>query len=200
MFQINPEGSNAGFQTSTSLLELVKKRDNTAWQKLTETYGPLVYHWCRQSGLGADESADLLQDVYRALVIHIDGFEKSTERGSFRAWLWTITRNRIIDKLRVKNSRAHAIGGSEAYWRLQNVPDHEPDDLSDSGVSASASLTNRALRLIKSEVKETTWLAFWRSTIDEIDPAAVADELQISVESVWQSKSRVLRRLRQLLT
>lgn len=42
-------------------------------------------------------------------------------------------------------------------------------------------------------------LAFWRTTIDEIAPAAVADELGVSIESVWQARSRVLRRLRELL-
>lgn len=38
-----------------------------------------------------------------------------------------------------------------------------------------------------------------RFAIDGVDPAVVAAELGISIHSVWQAKSRVLRRARQLL-
>jgi RNA polymerase sigma-70 factor (ECF subfamily) len=91
------------------------------------------------------------------------------------------------------------MGGSDAHLRLLNLPDQEPDEHADSDVSATGSLTYRALNIIRREVRETTWLAFWRSTIDEIAPAAVAEELDISIESVWQARSRILRRARQLL-
>jgi RNA polymerase sigma-70 factor, ECF subfamily len=196
----NHLASRAQFDTSTSLLEQVKLRDETAWKRLTVLYGPLVYHWCRKSGLSADDAADMLQDVYRTLVIHIDDFDKTAEHGSFRAWLWTITRNRISDFYRVSADKVRAAGGSAVLLQMNNLPDHEPDDLTDSGISTTASLTSRALRIIKAEVKESTWIAFWRSTVDEINPSTVAAELNISVESVWQSKSRVMRRLRQLLS
>jgi RNA polymerase sigma-70 factor (ECF subfamily) len=189
----------SGLNTSTTLLQLVKNRDEGAWQRLTQLYGPLVYHWCRKSGLSAEDSADMLQDVYRSIVQHIENFEKSAQHGSFRGWLWTITRNRIVDFHRTTTDKARATGGSEMLRQLQNLPDQEPDDQTESGISASDGLTSRALQIIKAEVKESTWLAFWRSTVDEIDPSTVATELGISVESVWQAKSRVLRRLRQLL-
>ena len=189
----------SSFDTSDSLVRLVKARDEAAWKRLTELYGPLVYHWCRKSGLNSEDSADLLQDVYRSLVKNIEGFEKSPEHGSFRAWLWTITRNRIRDHLRASSDKAHAQGGSEILMLLQSIPESEPDDDGDYGISTTDSLTRRASNIIKGEVKPLTWLAFWRSTIDNIEPADVALELGITVESVWQAKSRILRRARQLL-
>jgi RNA polymerase sigma-70 factor, ECF subfamily len=192
--------SYSGFSTSMSLLDLAKKHDETAWKRLTELYGPLVYHWCRKSGLSPEDSADLVQDVYRTLVKHIVRFEKTEESGSFRAWLWTITRNRIRDHLRQNAEKALARGGSTVLQKMHNIPDMEPDEFDDSGVSAVAGLHYRALEIVKREIKEPTWNAFWRSTIDEIDPVTVAAECNMSVASVWQAKSRVLRRLRQLLT
>ncbi len=181
------------------MLEMVKRHDDAAWCRLTDLYGPLVYHWCRRSGLSPEDCADLLQDVFRSLVNHIGRFEKTEEQGSFRAWLWTITRNRIRDHVKSRAIKACAMGGSDAHLRLLNLPDQEPDEHADSDVSATGSLTYRALNIIRREVRETTWLAFWRSTIDEIAPAAVAEELDISIESVWQARSRILRRARQLL-
>ncbi len=91
------------------------------------------------------------------------------------------------------------MGGSEAHLVLQNLLDIDSDDHADSDLSATGSLACRAMNTVRSEVQEHTWVAFWRTTIDEIDPAAVAQELDISIESVWQARSRVLRRLRQLL-
>lgn len=191
--------SAIALSTSMSLLELVKSNNEEAWDSMTRLYGPLVYHWCRKSGLSAEDSADLLQDVFRSLVIHIGAFEKTEEKGTFRGWLWTITRNRIRDHARYRVDKAWARGGDDAHAQLLSLPDSEPDQHADSDVSTEGSLTYRALNIIRSEVKPTTWMAFWRSTIDDIDPAVVAEELGITIESVWQAKSRVLRRARQLL-
>ncbi len=166
---------------------------------MTELYGPLIYHWCRRAGLRAEDAADLLQDVFQSVLMHIEAFEKTEASGSFRGWLWTITRNRVRDHFKLQAGKAEAAGGTDAHLRLLEVPDEEPGDAADSAVTATGGLTYRALHLVRDEVKQTTWLAFWRSTIDEVAPAAVADELGISIESVWQAKSRVLRRLRELL-
>lgn len=186
--------------TSRSLLELVRSHDEEAWRCLTELYGPLIYYWSRNAGLGPEDAADVLQDVFRSVVIHIARFEKSDASGSFRAWLWTITRNKIRDFFKVRSGKASAAGGTNAYLLMLAVPETEPNDRQDSSLVTDSGLTFRALKVIQREVNEKTWLAFWRTTIDDIPPEVVADELGVSIASVWQAKSRVLRRARQLLT
>ena len=57
----------------------------------------------------------------------------------------------------------------------------------------------RLLEQIQDEFKEATWQAFWRTTIESQYPADVARDLNLSVDSVYQAKSRVLRRLRREL-
>ena len=185
--------------TSNSLLDLVRSRDEAAWRRMTELYGPMIYHWCRTAGLGPEDSADVLQDVFRSVMLHIATFQKTDTSGSFRGWLWTVTRNKIRDLFKVRSGKAKAAGGTDAHVRLLELPAEEPNEDSASTIAATSGLTHRAFEIIRGEVKEKTWLAFWRSTIDEVAPAAVADELGITVESVWQAKSRVLRRARQLL-
>lgn len=159
----------------------------------------MIYHWCRTAGLGPEDSSDVLQDVFRSVMLHIATFQKTDTSGSFRGWLWTITRNKIRDLFKVRSGKAKAAGGTDAHVRLLELPAEEPNEDSASTIAATSGLTHRAFEIIRGEVKENTWLAFWRSTIDEVAPAAVADELGITVESVWQAKSRVLRRARQLL-
>ncbi len=58
---------------------------------------------------------------------------------------------------------------------------------------------HEALELVRREIQSQTFQAFWRSTVDGIAPSLVAQELGIPLHSVYQAKSRVLRRLRDLL-
>ncbi len=51
--------------TSSSLLQGLKANDSTAWHRLANTYGPLVYAWCRKSGLAGSDVGDVAQEVFR---------------------------------------------------------------------------------------------------------------------------------------
>jgi len=188
--------------TSVSLLALAAANDEAGWRRLTELYGPLIYSWCRQARLQPEDSADIVQEVFRSVLLNISNFEKTETTGSFRGWLFTITRNKVRDHHKVRVGKAQATGGSLGQRLLLehvNDPLSSMSDLTDLADPATAGLAYRVLNIIKTEVKESTWNAFWRSTIDGIHPAVVAEELQISIPSVWQARSRVLRRARQLL-
>ena len=49
---------------SRTLLERLRRRDPEAWQRLCDVYGPLVYKWCRRAGVGAEDAADVFQEVF----------------------------------------------------------------------------------------------------------------------------------------
>jgi len=57
----------------------------------------------------------------------------------------------------------------------------------------------QALDIIRREIQERTWDAFWRATVLEQSAADVGTELGMSEKSVRQAKYRVLCRLRELL-
>ena len=60
-------------------------------------------------------------------------------------------------------------------------------------------LVARGLKQIRMEFAEKTWRMFERAVIDDIATAQVADEFGVSPATVRQSRSRILRRLRQQL-
>ncbi len=185
--------------TSIPLLDRLKINDEEAWNGFTRTYGPLIYSWCRHWEVGRDDSADIVQDVFRSVLLHIETFEIRKSGGSFRGWLWSITRNKVRDHVKVRAGKAQATGGSSGHAALQAVADVQwPADGESSSSGRNGELLN-VLSIIQSEVKPTTFSAFWRSTIDGVDPSVVASELQISIHSVWQARSRLLRRARQLM-
>ena len=50
---------------------------------------------------------------------------------------------------------------------------------------------------MKPHFSTNAWQAFWRTTVEEIPPQQVADELDVKIGTVYISKSRVISRLRE---
>lgn len=187
-------------KTSASWLSRVRHRDPQAWQRLTELYGPLVYHWGRRHGLSAEDASDVTQEVFAAVSGAIDRFLHSPELGTFRGWLWTIARNKLRDHFRCESDRKMADGGTAAFQRLVLIPESWSDESHDvTDRIELRQLFHRALDRVRSEFEDRTWQAFWLSTVELRDTADIAAELNLSTNSVRQAKSRVLRRLRREL-
>jgi RNA polymerase sigma-70 factor, ECF subfamily len=193
-----PESSRPGSISST-LLERVKARRPEAWERLVDLYGPVVYRWCRQSGVAAEDSADVVQEVFLAVAAHIADFRRNGPGDRFDAWLGTITRNKIRDLFRRRRGRLSAQGGTDAQTRFLDLPEPSGTSLSSSPADADGLLSRRALDLVRAEFENRTWEAFWRTAVEGQSPGDVAAELGMTVPAVYKAKSRVLRRLRQEL-
>lgn len=185
--------------TATSLLVRVRARDPQAWQRLVDLYGPLVYHWCRNQGLRAEDSSDVFQEVFTAVSKSVDRFIRRPGNGTFRGWLWTITRNKILDFHRKQSNRITATGGTHAHLRLAEIAEPLDDSLDDSQISETVNLFHRALEMVRGEFEPRTWQAFWRATVDGDPTSEIAADMGITANGVRQAKFRVLRRLRQQL-
>ena len=189
--------ANDAHSTSSSLISRVRRKDPAAWARLSELYGPLVYHWCRRTGLPAEDSADVVQDVFRSVSTAIESFHNDRDGDTFRGWLWTITRNKIRDFARYQQGKPQAAGGTDAYAQLIEVPDREPDTQEGSQTSPPVNrLIHRALEMIRSEFQESTWNAFRLTALEGRSAPQAAKELGSTPQAVRQAKSRVLRRLR----
>ena len=180
------------------MLYQIQQMQPDAWTRLVETFGPIVYHWCRQSGVRAHDSSDLVQDIFSSVARGIKNFERAKPSGSFRSWLATITRNRVRDYFRrdvVK--QPIGTGGTNLLLQLNNVPEELEKTL--SGInqdSLDERLPAQVLEKVRSEVEPRTWQAFWQTTVENRDAQEVAEELEMKLASVYQARSRVLRRLR----
>ena len=187
-------------RTASSLIRGLQCNDDVAWRRLTDIYGPLVYHWCRRYGLSEPDAADVFQDVFLAVNRYVSRFDPGSTRGTFRGWLWTITRTRIQDHWRRATGRASAVGGTEALLQLANLPERLDESTSDPTQRRELTqLFRRALEMIEAEFKPRTWRAFWMSVMQRGVTNEVASELGMSAAAVRQAKSRVLRRLRREL-
>jgi RNA polymerase sigma-70 factor (ECF subfamily) len=194
-------GGEAATMSSTSLLERVMARDGEAWSKLCRLYGPLVYRWAREAGLQDQDAADIGQEVFATVEARIATFRHDRSGDTFRGWLWTITRHKLGDHFRHRAARPAAAGGTDAYQRLQELPESSAEfesrsSASSGGAGAQAALLYRELEILRDEFESSTWQAFWRTVIDGQSSAQIAADLGLTPHAVRQAKYRVLQRLR----
>ena len=183
---------------SSMLLCDVQRMDPAAWSRLVDTFGPIVYRWCRSSGVNPSDASDVVQEVFASVARGIVNFRRDKGQGSFRSWLATITRNRVRDYFRRHTAREVAVGGTDALRRLEQHA--ESLDSTICPESATSSIVRQVLDGVRAEFEPSTWHAFWMTAIEGKMAADVAEETQRSIASVYQSKSRVLKRLRQRLS
>ncbi len=193
-------GSADPSSITSSLLRRVKVQQPEAWRQLVRLFGPVVYGWCRQSGIQPADAADVAQETFRAVSAGVEKFRRQQPGDSFRGWLWTITRNKIRDHFRHRRDHPAAEGGTNAQQQWAQIPDAPPPSTITGRQSGSSqSLTHQGLKLIRGEFEDRTWQAFWRTTVDHQPAAEVADELGMTRAAVYKAKSRVMRRIRQEL-
>jgi RNA polymerase sigma-70 factor (ECF subfamily) len=192
--------SKGTLSTSRSLLIRLRDDDDDAWSRMVDLYTPLVCYWCRRLNL-----PDVLQEIFRAVASNIARFRKDRPGDTFRGWLRTISRSKVMDSFRHQGREAQATGGTDAQMKFAHVPDpqaaedtEEPDedDSSSDEDSERHLLFQRALQIIQTDFHERTWQAFWKVAVEGLPVADVADELSMKPGTVRVARCRVLARLR----
>jgi RNA polymerase sigma-70 factor (ECF subfamily) len=190
---VNPNGALDA--TSTSLLRRVKAQDQEAWGRLVALYHPLVYRWCRQTGLQEADAVDVGQEVFRAVSRGMADFRHDRPGDTFRGWLRRITQNKLRDHALTCRPELVGVGGDGALQVLSRVPS-DGAELGDQAEEADF-VYRRAVELVGSEFEEQTRKAFWRVVLEDHSPEDVARDLGMTVNAVYLAKSRILRRLRE---
>ena len=195
-----PDAKGSSGTISSSLLVGVRSFQADAWRRLVHIYGPLVYHWCVKAGLPRSDAEDLGQEVFRAVAARIDSFERRKPADTFGGWLRTITRNKVADHWRRKSRQPNTIDSPEILALTAGPPNTDPfegESEEEQREEIRSIVYQRALELIRSEFRESSWKAFWGTAVDGRATADVADELNMTAMAVRKAKSRVLRRLRE---
>jgi RNA polymerase sigma-70 factor (ECF subfamily) len=178
--------------TSLSLLERLRGAANPQdWQRFVRLYTPLLYRWARQAGAQEADAADLVQDTLTLVYRKLPTFAHR-HAGSFRAWMRTALLNRWRDVCRRRAVRPGLVADDQLdELPAVSAPTEDREDCE--------RLVARGLELIRPEFQPRTWEAFWEFFTSGEEASVVAQRLGVSIDVVYASKCRVLRRLRQEL-
>ena len=187
-------------ETHPSLLVRLRDgSDERAWMTFVEIYQPLIYGLLRQRKLQDADAHEIAQEVLLAVSRSIQRWEIAEERGSFRGWLATVTRNLMVNYL-IRQSRQPVGSGDSRVWKQI---DETPLTVTEHSVLFDLEEKRRIFRWaaekIRLEVRPDHWTAFWMSAVDGKTAAEVSAETGMSVGLVYVSRNRVMKRLRELI-
>jgi RNA polymerase sigma-70 factor (ECF subfamily) len=166
-------------------------KDAGAWDRFVRLYRPKIYGWCRARGLQEADAEDVAQDVIAILTQKMASFRYDPSR-RFHAWLKTITYHALSDLLA---GRYRAVG-DRPIALLETIEDRADlerriDELFDR------ELLELAIERVCERVAAPTWDAFRLTTFEGHSGAEASRLLGITVASVFVSKHRVQKMLRE---
>ena len=183
--------------TRESLLARVKDpQDDDAWRTFVAIYRPVIYRLARSRGLQDADAEDLTQQVLASVAKAIGRWEPDPAKGRFRSWLSRIVRNAAMNAL----TRRHpdvAAGGTDMVQRLEQQPEPDDSSLGDFDHEYQRAVFRWAQDQVRPEFQESTWDAFWLTTVEGQSVEQAADRLGKSLGAVYAARSRVMRRLKE---
>lgn len=183
------------YSTHASLLErLAEGVDPTAWAEFQRRYRDLIRGTARRCGLQPADCDDVAQEVCLSLSKAMSRFAYDPAKGKFRSYLKTVVLNTISRKRRQKPT-------------AQALPGDVEDPRCDADPGAAAAWDDewkqyhvrRAMDRLMPTVSGRDRIAFVRYAMQGNSAAQTAEELQLTMDQVYQIKSRILKRLSELI-
>jgi RNA polymerase sigma factor (sigma-70 family) len=179
------------------VLRLRDPADGAAWAEFVELYEPLICRLARTKGLQDADVRDLAQEVFAAVAASIGRWDPDPAKGRFRAWLSRIARNLLVNFLAAHRRRPHGSGSTSIQELLEAQPAADPGAAAEFDAEFRRQAFQWAAEHVRVEFSESTWLAFWKTGVENRAIASVAEELGMSAGAVYIARSRVLARLRE---
>lgn len=175
------------------LIRLEDTRDRQAWADFVDLYSPVIYGFARRHGLQDADAADLVQEVLRSVARSILKYDR--RKGRFRNWLMAVVRRRLSKHWVDRQRQAAGSGDSRVHEWLERVASSVgPEQLWEQEYQQS--VFHFAANRIRDDFEESTWQAFWQTTLEGKTTREVAQSLRLSEGAVYIARSRVIARLR----
>src|SRR5947208_75603 len=94
-----------------------------AWESFYRTYTNILRRMAAEFHLDAQESEDLIQEVWAQVIVHLSEFDWQGHGSGLRGWLYTLIRNKALNLIRQKVRHPVRLpGGTE----IDEVADRTP--------------------------------------------------------------------------
>jgi len=182
------------WNTRRTLVQRAKDpNDQHAWDEFVRYYKPFIEVTLRRLTHRASEHDDLVQETLVMIWKSLSDFEFKPQPGSFRRWLSTLMRNRVIDLVR-KNNSYESRKENAAEQKLIEDELSRPEFEADIEREWERHITQAALSNIK-QVFSGTAVTVFELTLKGRTAAEIAAELSINQDSVRTLKNRVKQRV-----
>lgn len=193
--------------TRLSLLLRVKDpKDDAAWAEFRDVYLPLLQRYAAKRSrslglrLGPSEVEEAALDAFAKLWRRLPEFDLDHGIGRFRSYLYRVVSNLLVDRLRKATWDDESSVGVGGTFSMDDVPSGPvPEDWQREFDRA---VLLGALRRVRERVRSRNpaqWDAFLACWLDGRPAKEVAEQLELSVDLVYQNVSRVVKAVRKEL-
>lgn len=187
-------------ETRASLLIRLQDADEIdAWETLLALYSPVVYRTARRLNLQAADAENVVQEVLLAVSRSIGQWLQRDDRGSFRAWLLRIARNKAIDLLTHRstcpfhNGDVSCLGDAKLSSICESTASNSLDD------EYRWELFSQAAKEVQKVVTAQTWDAFWMTTVEGVSIEDAAGRLNVRAGVIYLSRCRIIERIKRIV-
>lgn len=183
-------------KTRRSLIERLRDRDDKdSWREFFNRYWKLIYGLAIKSGLTEDESEEVVQETMATLARNLDGYEYRPDECSFKSWIFSAAKWRIIDQVRKRPpgflKAGHPEPRSDRTATVERVADdaQELDRLWEK--EWQANLMEVALDRVRQKASIKDYQIFDLYVLKGQPVAEVKQLLRVSAAHVYVAKYRV---------
>lgn len=186
--------------TRNSLLNRLKDwGDQASWSDFFDTYWKLIYGVASKAGLSDAEAQDVVQETLLSVAKTMPGFNYNPEIGSFKSYLLTLTRWRILDQLRRRGQfpsvkQDHDLTRTEFVEQLIDSSGCEFQRVWDQ--EWETNLLNAALEKVRRRANPKHFQLFDLYVRKGWSVLEVTQTMEVSVHQVYTAKSRIASMLK----
>jgi RNA polymerase sigma factor (sigma-70 family) len=185
--------------TRVTLLNRMKDwNDQSSWQDFFDIYWKLVYGVARKAVLSDAEAQDVVQETMVSVAKNMPTFKYNPAIGTFKAWLLTLTRWRIVDQLRKRGPIAsHLADDPERTATIERIADEKSIDWNAIWETDwEKTVLAAAMTRVKQRLDPQKFQIFDFYVNREWPPEKVAATFNVAVAQVYLVKNRVTEMLR----
>ena len=174
------------------IVKQIKSGNSPAFEKIYQFFYKKLSYFSNQYLMDIDEANNIVQEVFTELWARRELLDDST---NIQAWLFTVTKNKSLKRLRKLKSRSTYLSYLEKRENDANYKALEYFDTSDFLFEELDQKIKESLKGLSPAVR----LVFEKSRFDDMKNREIADELGISIKTVEAHMSKALRVLRKEL-
>ncbi|GAB4000829.1 sigma-70 family RNA polymerase sigma factor [Spirosoma daeguense] len=168
--------------TEQQLVKDLQAKKQSAFHQLYDAYSPALYGIIFRLVKEEELAQDLLQDAFIKIWTNIGHF--NAEKGRLFTWLVTLTRNVVLDELRIQKQKQKCDS-----FLLQR------GEISHSGTFPDKILDKSLLNLLRPNLRQVVELTYYK----ELTQQEIADQLAIPLGTVKTRIRSAMQKLHKIL-
>jgi RNA polymerase sigma-70 factor (ECF subfamily) len=180
--------------TRATLLERLRDpADAEAWERFFALYAPLLERYARALGMVPSDAEEIRDQCLAQVVQRMSEFHYERSRGSFKAWLHRIARDKVVDWMRKPREERAQTQVACA------VPDQRegPDEAWDREWRAEH--VRFALDEVRRQEDEDGRELMRLVLAEELSAAEIGARTGLNPNQVYKARARILERVRAVL-